>query len=284
MKWQQIKLKCLLNSFAVHQEMSRTADFVRENRQTIKAKFANFQRKVWTKLSKNGVDTKDFRTFVANQFPPGDCIPPSPTSLTEVFDAITYHGLWDYFHYSPLVHITKTYGDNDAEMKDWVQTYKKDLKAFLVVTKVEDYIEADLDTTVEDQTEADLSNADPPPAKKAKHDPRYNCPVEVKLDTSLVDHSLQYLAEVWEMFSARYLLPDSPPTALLDRVREGCLSITWLVPTSLIPSLIRNVKTDTTFIQHHHILKMTVGDQCVYEEVTEESISVSAVQSHDRLS
>ena len=215
------------------------------------------------KLFHIGIDIRQFQLFVVNQFSPGDCIPPLPTSLTEIFEAITRHGLWDYFHYSPLVQIAGTFGANDPEMEGWVQTYKQDLKAYSLVTTVEDYIEADLD------------NADTPPAKRAKYDPRYYTPVEWK--TKFIDHTLQYLAEVWELFSNHYLVPDSPPTALVDRIRRGCFSVTWLVPSGLIPTLIKRVKIDTGFFKHCCILRVTVGDKCVYEEVTEKSTSVSSL-------
>lgn len=90
---------------ATTQKLSKAVVFAYENRQAITAKFAAFQMKVCNKLYKNGVDIKAFRLFVTNQFPPGDCIPQSPTSLTDVFEAITNHHLWNYFHYSPLVRI-----------------------------------------------------------------------------------------------------------------------------------------------------------------------------------
>ena len=242
-------------------ELSKAVVFAHENRQAITAKFAAFQTKVCNKLFKNGVNTKDFRLFVTNQFPPGDCIPRSPTSLTEVFEAITHHRLWDFFHYSPLVQIVETFGANDPEMVCWVQTYQKDLKSYQLVTTVEDYIEADLDV------------ADAPPAKRARYDPRYYTPVEWK--AKFVDHSLQYLTEVWKLFSYHYLVPDSPPTALLERVRRGCFSVTWLVPTGLIPQLVKGVQLDTEFFQKHRILKLTVGKECIYKEIAEEITSVS---------
>ena len=185
-------------------------------------------------------------------------------SLTEVFKAITQHGLWNYSHYSPLVRIAKAFGRDDREMEGWVQTYKQDLKAYNVVTTVEEYIETDLEI------------AGPPSAKRAKYDPRYYTPVEWK--TKFVDHSLQYLAEVWELFSSHYLVPDSPPTALLDRVRRGCFSVTWLVPTGLIPQLVKRVQLDTEFFQKHRILKVTVGKECVYKEISEEITSVSFLE------
>ena len=228
--------------------------FALESKETITAKFAALQTKVCNKLFANGVDTQQVRLFVVNQFPPGDHIPPSPASLLEVFEAITYHGLWDYNHYSPLVRIVRTFGADDSEMESWVQTYKKDLRAYLLVTTVEDYIEADLD------------GCHPrAPVTVAKYDHRYCCPVELKLDKNLVDHTLQYLADVWEMFSGRCLVPDSPPTALLDRVRKGCFSVTWLVPSGLILSLTKKIKVDTELIEKHRILRVTVGDECVYE-------------------
>ena len=156
--------------------------------------------------------------------------------------------------------IVQTFGANDPEMEGWVQTYQKDLKAYFLVTTVEDYIEADLDV------------ADTPPAKKARYDPNYYTPMEWK--TKFIDHSLQYLAEVWELFSSHYLVPDSPPTALLDRFRRGCFSVTWLVPSGLLPQLIKRVQLDTEFFQQYHVLKVTVGKECIYKEIAEESTLV----------
>ena len=208
-----------------------------------------------SKLFKNGVDIEEFRLFVINQFPPGDCIPPTPASLNEIFEAITKHGLWNFFHYSPLVRIAAKFGAGDPEMDGWVKTYKKDVKAYRLVTTVEDFIETDLEV------------ADSLPAKRAKYD---CCPVEWK--TPHIDHTLQHLAEVWEMFSTRFLVPDSPPTALLDRVRRGCFVITWLIPSGLISTqVIERMKSATEFFQQHHIQVVTVGGECVHEKPTQES-------------
>ena len=88
----------------------------------------------------------------------------------------------------------------------------KDLKSFFLVTKVEEFIDADLITD------------DLPPAKRAKYDGRYYTLVEWK--TEFTNHSLQYFTEVWEEFSCHYLISDSPPTALLDRVCRDCFSVT----------------------------------------------------------
>ena len=94
--------------------------------------------------------------------------------------------------------------------------------------------------------------------------------------TDFIDHSLQYLTDVWEMFSSQYLVPDSPPTALLHCVRSGCVSVTWLVPSYLIPQLVKRLEVDTEFLQRYRILKVTVGDKVVYEkEIPAKSTDVS---------
>ena len=185
---------------AAHYELSKTASFAHENRQVIRAKFATFQGAVHDML-RNEVDADQFRLFVKSQFPPGDCIPLPPAGWTEIFEAITRHGLWDYYHCSPLVHIVQRFGN--CEMKERAQIYKQDLKAYIVVATLEDYIEADLEV------------ADPPPAKRAKYDPHYHL---MKWENPLIGHTLGYLDQVWDLFSYHYLVPDYPPTALVDRV------------------------------------------------------------------
>ena len=232
-------------------------EFLWENRQNIISKFAKLQTNVCKKMSTTGaIDLRQFCLFVTNLFPPGDCIPHSPTSLTEVFKAITNHGLWDFFHYSPLVKVVEEFGANDPDMKEWIQGYKKDLKSYNMMTTITDCIELEL--------------ANPTGPSLAKYDPRYNRSVEWK--TNFVDHTLQYLAEVWELFSTHYLLPDYPPTALLDRVCRGCVSITWLVPTHMIPQLIKGIESSADFFQESKISKVTVDGKCVYEVCTIKAI------------
>ena len=68
--------------------------------------------------------------------------------------------------------------------------------------------------------------------------------------------------------------------ALLDRVRRGCFSVTWLVPTGLIPQLVKRVQLETEFFQKHRILKVTVGKECVYKEIAEEITSVSSLEPY----
>ena len=234
------------------------------NWEDIRTKFATFQKNVCNKLFSLGVDIEKIQFFVTKQFSPGDFIPPSPATLMEIFEAVTSHGLWSYFHYSPLVLIATSFGAGDSEIKGWVQTYKEHLKAYCLGAKLEDYVKADLEI------------AKLPQAKRAKYDSNYCLPLEWK--TKFTDHSLQYLAEVWEMFSSHYLMPESPPTALFDCVCKlmGCYSITWLIPSKLTPIFTRRIKEiGTDFFSEHRILRVTVGNQCVYEEVTDNNVSVS---------
>ena len=182
-------------------DKTKQAVFAIMNRQVINGKFAEFLAKVKDKLLEKGIDTNEFRWFAVALFPPGDAIPPSPTNITRIFEAITHHGLWDSVHYSPLVHIVRKFGANDPEMKVMIQNYKKDLRAYTVV--------AELDMEFDNYT--DQSRMD-----------RVRYPAEWGLD--IRERALQHLADVWKMFSVHYLLPDSPPTALMDCLLKqlGC--------------------------------------------------------------
>ena len=71
------------------------------------------------------------------------------------------------------------------------------------------------------------------------------------------------------MFSNHYLVPDSPPTALLDRVRKGCVSVTWLVPLYLTKQLAERVKVDPELLQRYRIVKVTVKGDVVYQEAVQ---------------
>ena len=242
--------------------MSRSAVFVYRNLFAIKGKFANFQKKACSKLYKNGVDIKQFWVFVINLFSPGECIPSPPTDFTEVFGAITRHGLWDYFHYFPLAQIIREFCASDPDRETLIEQYEKDLRAYRAIASIEDYIEFNLDL--------DICTV-PPPAKRAKYDHRYYR--RMKWKTDFVDHSLKHLDDVWKVFSTQYLVPDCPPTRLLERICKGCVCIEWLVPSGLIPQLIKRAKINTDFFRKHRILKVTVGDQCIYEDVTSKQVS-----------
>ena len=98
-------------------------------------------------------------------------------------------------------------------------------------------------------------------------------PMEWK--TEFDDHSFQYLTDLWELFSCHCLKPDSPSTTWLHRVRKGCVSITWLIPSDLVSQLIKSAEMNMEFFYKHRILKVTVGDQCVYEEERSRSVSIT---------
>ena len=100
-----------------------------------------------------------------------------------------------------------------------------------------------------------------------------------KLDLAVITHwNTSLMCGRW--FSLCYLDPDSPQTALLDRIREGCISVTWLIPSYLVPQLTKRAKINTKFFQKHGILKVTVSDQCIYEEETSKENGPVSINSY----
>ena len=207
-------------------------------------------------MTQNGVDVEEFRFFAITSFPPGDVIPLPPTSLSEIFTAITHHHLWDGFHYSPLERIVSKFGAGDPEMVRWVQSYKEDFSSYSSTMQILDYV-------------------DPNPTTRCSL--RYCCPVQWKI--TFANNTLQYLYDVWELFSAHYLEPDPPLTSLLECVHgvESSISVMWLVPSYLIPQIIKKVKANAKFLQRHGIWNVTVADQCIYDE--QEAIDNTSIVS-----
>ena len=210
-------------------------------------------------MIQNGVDVEEFRFFAITSFPPGDVIPLPPTTLTKIFKAITHHHLWDYFHYSPLERIVSKFGAGDPEMETWVQNYREDFSSYISTVQILDYIEPN------------------PTTRCSLH---YCCPVEWKI--TFANNTLQYLYDMWELFSAQYLEPDPPLTSLLECVHDvessTSATVTWLVPSYLIPQLIKKVKVNTTFLQKRGIWNVIVADQCIYDE--QEALDNTTVSSH----
>ena len=114
-------------------------EIVRENQAKIKGSFATLMRRVTNKLESNVLDMKDFRLYMLNLFPPGDIIADSLT-VTDIFETISRHRLWDYSYCTPIEEIAKEFGGDDMELKGWISNYKSELAGFKATTRIVDYI------------------------------------------------------------------------------------------------------------------------------------------------
>ena len=245
------------------------AEVTAQNKRNITAKYATLLTNIYDRLKEKQTDVQGFCLFVIARFPPGDCIPQS-SDLCELFQAITRNRLWDFLNYQPLEDIVQHFGADDEQMKDWMKEYKAHLAGFKACTKIVHYL-----SEVESDSSFDESDSEQPTQPKpARYDRRYYHKLSLKLKVKVTDQSLSYIDDIWRSVSEYLLLPRL--SILLDHIYKSSITVVWLIPTGLVPRLLKQIRHAGDFFQQHHISSVTLDDRCVYDE---EAGTVEHIQS-----
>ena len=223
------------------------------NKQAIDVKFATLLMKTCRKLGGRQINMEDLHVFLT---PLGKCIPKS-SSIHEIFEAITHHKLWDYWNYYPLEGIVQGFAADDQEIRSWIEAYRQDLESYKVMTKLIDHIATAAFVSTVSESHSDEE-------RPARYDKQYYQELSCKLETNFTDHSLKYIDELWDKFANLYELP--PRAVLLDSIREGCVSIVWLVPSRLAPQILKAPPPNDEFYHKHEIIKVEFNGTCLYQE------------------
>ena len=233
------------------------SDIVKENTAKIKGSFATLVRKVRSKLGGKDIDMKDFRLYILNLFPPGDIIPDT-VSVADIFEAVSRHQLWDYSHCTPIEEISKEFGGDDLELRGWIDDYKSELAGFKATTKIVDYIKACSD-------EKEIADSDQSLREDiARYDRRYCYKLTVKLKSRVTEKSLDYIDQFWRSIADHFLLPSL--SALLDSIQEGCVEVTWLVPTLSALQIQANIQDSTQFLENLEVIRVIMEDEILYDK------------------
>ena len=104
-----------------------------------------------------------------------------------------------------------------------LEAYIQEVNGFKLVTKMADYLSA---VTGSDE---DTSS---PHTRKDEH---YRKELKLKLQIPVSAHSLSYVDEVWNSLAKQFLLP--PSSAILDKIIEGSVYVTWLIPAFFVPQM-----------------------------------------------
>ena len=223
----------------------------------IKESFAKLLKDVAGKLKTKELDLEMFHFFMVALFPPGTCIPSS--NIIKIFEAITRHGLWSYWHYTPVEKIVAEYAPNDDEMKGWLDKYKKELSGYKATTKIADAIEL---------YSIDEFEVDPSRRLTVANDPDYLRQLSFKLKTLVTEKSLVYVDELWVSLAEYFLLPLL--SALLDKIQSGCIEVSWLIPPHYVFQIISNLQENSSYLQSKGIVKVILDGDCIYDGVQEE--------------
>ena len=248
-------------------EVEMSAGIIQEIQIKIKGSFATLVRKVTRKLKGKDIDMEDFRLYILNLFPPGDIIVDT-VNVADIFEAVSRHQLWDYSYCTPIEEIAKEFGGDDLELRGWIDDYKSELAGFKATTKIVDYIKLCSD-------EKEIADSDQSLREDiARYDRRYCRKLTVKLKSRVTEKSLDYIDQFWRSIADHFLLPSL--SALLDSIQEGCVEVTWLVPTLSALQIQANIQDSTQFLEKLEVIRVIMEGEILYDEEGLEEVRIQA--------
>ena len=187
---------------------------------------------------------------------------PNSSNLKDIFKAISDNKLWDCWNYFLVEVIVKRFS---PEMTSQVEFYKKLWAEFQQTTKIRNYIQLmsepaiEQPPSVEPKTERFTIDG-----VSAKENTMCFTKMSIQLPEHVADYPLMYLQRLWKSLSFHMLLP---PTALLfGTVRSGSVFIEWLLPKEISPQAILQARSSNYFYKSYQVLKVTIDEECVYED------------------
>ena len=239
------------------QEVTVSVQVLKESQAKIKGSFATLVRKVTAKLEKKHFNIDEFRLYIFNLFPPGDIIANSAT-VTDIFGTLSRHRLWDYSYCTPIEEIANEFGGDDLELRGWISYYKSELAGFKATTRIVDYIK--MCSGEEEIADAEQSLRQ----DMARYDRQYCRKLTVKLKSRVTEKSLDFIDQFWRSIADHFLFPSLP--VLLDSIQEGCVEVTWLVPTLSALQIQTNIQDSAAFLEECEVMQVIMDGEILYDE------------------
>ena len=162
-------------------------------------------------------------------------------------------------------------------MKRKLYEYEQELTGYFLVTKIRDYLDAEVEpselpsrdpNTFVDTVKTYIRN------KLAKFTSKFWSFVmyrqqsldelSLKVKAKVTEKTLLYVNELWDSLAYQVQLP---VTALLfDKIAEGCVNITWLIPFHLTHFTTRRLQESTNYFREQNIIRVTIAGRCIYDE------------------
>ena len=226
----------------------------------IRGKFASLlefvQKKLQQTLGAEKVE-RELRMYISILFNVPESSIPMSSDVAVIFKAMRRHKLLTYLNVAGLEQVIKHFCNDDSEMESKMEQYRKDRSAFELATKIKDYISKARSKFPYgcDESASEL---------QPKRTPAYLTELAVKLEHCVADYHLDYLRELWKLLSSVLSLP--PLYLILDAIIMNSVLVVWLIPTDKVPEATEKAKQNADFFRKYPILKVTIGDECVYSK------------------
>ena len=151
---------------------------------------------------------------------------------------------WDFLNYTLLEHIVTEFGNNDT--KAAMAEYICELVAFRKATKLSEFI-----------THWQCTGKVPPDMSR----------LVIKMDKDWSNCTLEDVEQFRRTLTQKLLLPSF--AVLLRDAEQGCISLTWLIPSSIVKLLSKDMHiTKLDWFKEHHIERLAIDGQDLYSSAT----------------
>ena len=234
----------------------------KKNVQKIREKFAPLIALAGSVLQERDIDIPNFRLFLTARYLPEEdsndtkVIDPSKfvtqvlgtaQNVSEILQSLIICGLLDYKNFDILCFIINHYASDDIEMKKKLNEYDKELAGFVLVTKIIDYLNDEVQQSVSEPV------------------PNLLDELSVKVKANITAKTLKYVSEFRLSLAHQVNLPAA--ALLLHGVARGCFEITWLLPFHLTDFTTRRLQESTDYFRENNILRVTIAGRCIYEDL-----------------
>ena len=215
----------------------------------LKASFSSLLMDVQSSMEGRKVEVKKVRRFMLGFFC-GECSIPKDDDMDTVFDAITEAQLWRYDHYGPLEELAVKFLPEDDPARVQVTEYKSQLTGFQATTRIIDFIKLN---ELEDREE--IPDRLFSPKRYNGYYQKLTVELELSRDAKNVfELTLEHVNNFWRMLAKEFHLP--PLTAVMDKIVEGSLRITWLILPHIVDKIRATYFKSVEFFQQHNIISI----------------------------
>ena len=213
----------------------------------IKHRFSHLVLNMQSSMEERKVQVKKVRRFLV-EFCDDNCSIPKDDDFDTVFDAIKEARLWRYDHYGILEELAEEFLPEDDPARVKVTEYKSQLTGFQATTRIIDFVKLN---ELEDREELPYHLFSP--KRYNSHYQKLTVELELERDV-LSELTLLFVDELWRALMKEFHLP--PLTAVMDKIVEGSLRITWLILPHIIDKIRATYFKSIEFFQQHNIISI----------------------------
>ena len=187
--------------------------------------------------------------------------------VDKIFKVLSDNRMWCYNDITHLKSIADVFMEEDEALLKKITVYEERLRAYRATTKIIDKIRSGeiKEYDGDDEFQSVKENTE-------KYTESYRRRLSVKLfkgdkggKHKLSMNSLEYVEKVWGYFSEEFE-ELSPLHSVLDTIEEGCIEITWLIPSVSALGVMKHLHQAVEFFKRIFVSNIILEGIVVYSE------------------